>query len=330
LFIRIVEHVDLLCWQEALVSWADLDDVFGLPFPSPAIGFHVIADRAVDYAMCSPPLKRLQGIYCVLSHIISIEGTEKSVSFCSDLQTVRGISDSLKVVVFNEADRLKAGEPPELQLVICAGVGLVEQIAKVLQKASSPDDAVFAARQFLRQSGKATYSHLDKKYPASPALEQLRIDIFPAYWRGGIDMMADLFFRREGASAEFNRTMLKALRRWHGSKDPVHFEVFIHSHKILAAIRTQRFPLQDSVRNSPEPQLLMNAHVFALARLIYEGKYKEQATTEPDEPTGSGPRPVPRAYLKEYDEFGAWIQTDLWKQIDYVRRKWMAIEGVLR
>jgi hypothetical protein len=341
LFMKIVEHIDLLCGQEALASWAtEWPGLFGLPFPDPAIGFRVIAERAVAFARSGAPCEKLQGLYCSLSRIVSPRGVTSSVPFCSDLRTVRGLSDSLKVVIFNEADRLQGGNPPALRLVIDAGVRLIAQIAKVLRNADGADDRAFAARQFLRQAGKATYSVLDRNYAPSPALDQLKIDIFPAYWRGGIDKMADLFFRREGGSAEFNRTMIKALHRWHYSKDPVHFDVFIHEHDILAKIAGQPFQLQRRVRESADPELLMNAHVFGLARLIYEGKYKEKRPEQPDskgfrdkprrcapEPR---PRPVPRAYLKEYDKFGAWVAADLWDQIDYVRQKWSGIENILK
>jgi hypothetical protein len=35
-----------------------------------------------------------------------------------------------------------------------------------------------------------------------------------------------------------------------------------------------------------------------------------------------GPIPVPADYRPEYDEFGSWIVSDLWDQIDYIRQKW--------
>jgi hypothetical protein len=339
LFSRIVEHIDLLCWQEALASWAiDWPSLFGQSFPTPVIAFHFIGDRAVDFALASPPCERLQGLYCALRHIIAYQDAHSSLPFFCDLETLLRLSDSLKIVIFSDAERLSAGEKPELQLVIGAGVRLISLIAKVLQKAQPPDAAVSAARQFLRQAAKATYSHLDKKYESTPALEQLKIDIFPAYWRGGIDKMADLFFRREGGSAEFNRTMIKALYRWHQSPDPVHFEVFIHEHEILEKIAQQPFPIQDEVRRSDKPQVLMNAHVFALARLIYEGKYKDKRVKQSDgswpaeklESPAPEPRRAPPAYIKEYDRFGAWIAANLWDQIDYVRQKWTDIEQILK
>jgi hypothetical protein len=332
LFARVVQYIDLSCWQELLVIWAGWPDAFGLPFPNQLLGFGFVAERAVGFALDPPPCERLEGIYSALGHIITDQELPTSVEFCSDLHTVHRLSESLNVVILNEADRLHRREPPALRLVIGAGVRLLALVAKVLRKVQSPDGPVFAARRFLRQAGKATYSRLDRKYGESPELEQLRISIFPAYWRGGIDKMADLFFRREGGSAEFNRIMIKALHRWHCSKDPAHFEVFIHDHEILAKIAKQPFPLQEQVMTSQTPQLLMNPHVFALARLIYEGKYKETKHHQADEPPQSAtrPRPVPRAYLKEYDTFGEWLAGNLWDQIDYVRQKRADIEDILK
>jgi hypothetical protein len=160
--------------------------------------------------------------------------------------------------------------------------------------------------------------------------------IFPAFWRGGIDRLHENFFRNPEVTGSFNRVMLKALYRWHYS-NPIHFHVFLRGHHLLGRIRKQQFPLQASVRAAPDKVLLLNPHIFCLTTLIYEGTYKKPNEQEPlpgkeDGQSGQrpGPTPVPADYWAEYDEFGAWIVSDVWEQIDYVRQKWKAMSDLLR
>jgi hypothetical protein len=194
---------------------------------------------------------------------------------------------------------------------------------KIVRKFAEDEGAAKAARRIVREVGKSVYQEL----AARPGSEQLQIAIFPAFWRGGIDRLHANFFRNPDVVGTFSRVMLKALYQWHYS-NPIHFQVFVHGRGLLRRIREQQFPVQAAVRETPEKVLLLNPHVFALTTLIYEGRYKMPNQTRPmtrkvgDQSGELGPIPVPADYWAEYDEFGAWIVSDVWEQIDYVRQKW--------
>jgi hypothetical protein len=156
----------------------------------------------------------------------------------------------------------------------------------------------------------------------------MKAEVFPAFWRSGIEVMVNRFFGEAQTDGEFKRTFLKALKRWNRTK-PKRFHRFIREHYILVRLQAMELaPPESQTRN-----VLANPPAFALLRLITEGKCWSKNTKNVDGEMSEDPKPLespPPENRSNFYRFALWVRDKTYPDIHYVNKQWKSLTDLLK
>jgi hypothetical protein len=343
LFSIVLDHVDLLGWQEALQSLAvDWSDKFGSNLiwgdDDPQIlAYRVIAHRAWDFATdlkvpeeTDRAQRRLYGLFSAMLRILTDRELEFSTFFCTDHEVIHSFVQAI-ITAANFG-----GAEPALLL----GVRVLKRMircARLAQHTKEFADKCRVIRKFVKLMAVGFYrSHLVTD-PASPKHDgdkwnevtafgplderkkRLLIDVFPVFWQGGIEYLFPIFFQNPAVSSLFNRIVVKHLARL-STANPGKFIAFLSRvNAVQLILRTwgaAMSPLSRERCYRPESTLIFNPQVFQLAQLItYGGAKWPKPQRSPDDPYGKPlppkqvfPQPVDEPYIPDYKEYSVWVR----------------------
>jgi hypothetical protein len=297
----IVDHIDLIAWQECLFSLStDLTNPFYGQITNPNAtlnGYRSLSDCARRFARARE-FEKLHGLFSVLVQIQIEEAGDHLATVTSDPITFHGFSNALEIAVIGGAPK------PMIQ----KGVRFIQIFLKTTQGVEV----------------KRVHRAWSRAFCKRVADQSKIVEIFPAVWPGGIHEMWSMLLNEKPQPERFCRTIFKVLMRWEEEK-PDKFEWFIDRHDVLAKIREAVMisPMDRKVREAEEGVISMNPWIFRLAALLSYGQYKVGKEKK-------RPLPIKKQFVTKYDEHNDWVVKVLVPYLELMIEGWNDASAVLK